>query len=59
MLDYLKEEEVIEPETTLEEVQKFVEHHIKAEECHDFYAAVRTAAQSSGDDSRKKKKAKA
>jgi endonuclease III len=59
MLDYLKEEEVIEPETTLEEVQKFVEHHIKAEECHDFYAAVRTAAQSSGDDARKKKKAKA
>src|SRR5438874_282325 len=59
MLDYLKEEEVLEPETTLEEAQKFVEHHIKAEECHDFYAAVRTAAQSAGDDSRKKKKAKA
>jgi endonuclease III len=59
MLDYLKEEEVLEPDTSLEEAQKFVEHHIKAEECHDFYAAVRTAAQSAGDDSRKKKKAKA
>jgi len=59
MLDYLKEEGVLESETSLEEAQKFVEHHIKAEECHDFYAAVRTAAQGSGDDTRKKKKAKA
>jgi len=59
MLDYLKEEGILEPETSLEEAQKFVEHHIKAEECHDFYAAVRTAAQGGGDDSRKKKKAKA
>jgi endonuclease III len=59
MLDYLKEEGILEPETSLEEAQKFVEHHIKAEECHDFYAVVRTAAQSSGDDTRKKKKAKA
>jgi endonuclease III len=59
MLDYLKEEEILEPETSLEEAQKFVEHHIKAEECHEFYAAVRTAAQSAGDDTRKKKKAKA
>src|SRR6266550_3676395 len=60
MLDYLKEEGVLEPETSLEEAQKFVEHHIKAAECHDFYAAVRMAAQSgSGDDSRKKKRTKA
>ena len=59
MLDYLKEEEILEPDTSLEEAQKFVEHHIKAEECHDLYAAVRTATQSAGDDSRKKKKAKA
>ncbi len=59
MLDYLKEEEILESDTSLEEAQKFVEHHIKAEECHDFYAAVRTAAQGGGEDSRKKKKAKA
>ena len=58
MLEYLREEEVIEPETSLEEAQKFVEHHIKAEECHDFYRALRAAAQSAGDDSKKKKKAK-
>jgi endonuclease III len=59
ILDYLKEEGVLEAETTLEEAQKFVEHHIKAEECHDFYAVVRTAAQGGGEDSKKKKKAKA
>jgi endonuclease III len=58
MLEHLREEGVIEPETTLEEAQKFVEHHIKAEECHDFYRALRAAAQSAGDDSKKKKKAK-
>ena len=58
MLDYLKAEEVIEPETTLEEAQKFVEHHIKAEECHDFYHAIRAAAQSAGEESKKKKKGK-
>ena len=59
ILDYLKDEGILESDTSLEEAQKFVEHHIKAEECHDFYAAVRTAAQGGGEDSRKKKKAKA
>jgi len=58
ILDYLKDEGILESDTSLEEAQKFVEHHIKAEECHDFYAAVRTAAQGGADDSRKKKKAK-
>jgi endonuclease III len=56
MLEYLKEEEVVEPETSIEEAQKFVEHHIKAEECHDFYHATRAAAQSAGDEAKKKKK---
>src|SRR3954447_18409939 len=28
MLEYLKEEDVLDPETTLEEAQKFVEHHL-------------------------------
>jgi endonuclease III len=55
-LEYLRSEEVVEPETPVEDAQRFVEHHIKAEECYDFYAVVRTAAQSMGDDARKKKK---
>jgi endonuclease III len=59
MLDFLKEEGILEPETSLEEAQKFVEHHVKAEECHDLYAVLRTAAQGGGEDAKKKKKAKA
>lgn len=57
MLEYLRGEEIVEPQTSLEEAQKFVEHHIKAEECHDFYRAFRVAAQSAaGKDAKKKKK---
>ena len=44
MVEFLKEEDVLDPETTLEEAQKFVEHHLKAEECHDLYTALRQAA---------------
>jgi endonuclease III len=59
IVEYLKAEGILEPETTLEEAQKFVEHHVKAEECHDVYSILRGAAQSAGDDPKKKKKAKA
>jgi endonuclease III len=60
-VEYLKGEEVLEPETGVEEAQRFLEHHIKAEECHDFYTAVRVAAAgvSAAADDKKKKKAKA
>jgi endonuclease III len=44
MAEFLKEEDVLDPETTLEEAQKFVEHHLKAEECYDLYSALRQAA---------------
>jgi len=56
IVDYLMGEEVLEPETSIEDAQKFVEHHIKAEECYDFYAVARAAAQQGGDDSKKKRK---
>jgi endonuclease III len=59
MLEYLTSEEVLEPGTNLEDAQKFLEHHVKAEECYDFYTVVRAAAQSAGEDAKKKKKAKA
>ena len=63
-VEYLKGEDVLEPDTGVEEAQKFLEHHIKAEECHDFYTAVRVAsaaasAGASAADEKKKKKAKA
>ena len=44
MLAYLNEEEILEEGTSLEDAQKFVEHHIKADECHNFYACLRAAA---------------
>jgi endonuclease III len=43
MLAYLAEEEIVEEGTNLEDAQKFVEHHIKAEECHAFYTSLRAA----------------
>ncbi len=44
MMDYLREEGVIDEETTIEEAQKFVENHIKGEEIYDFYWVLRRAA---------------
>src|SRR5687768_14217198 len=40
-VDYLRDEEVLEPDTEVDEAQRFLEHHIKAEECHDFYTVIR------------------
>src|SRR5688572_20436658 len=56
MLGYLKEEEVVEPATTLDEAQKFVEHYFKAEEYHDLFYVIREAALAAGDDAKKKRK---
>lgn len=56
MLEYLRGEEIVEPGTSLEDAQKFVEHHIKAEECHDFFRAFRAGAQSAAAKEAKKKK---
>jgi endonuclease III len=44
MLDYLREEGVVEEETTKEEAQKFVENHIKGEDIYDLYCVLRRAA---------------
>jgi endonuclease III len=44
MLDYLKEQGLIEPEVPLEEAQRFVENHLKAEECYDFFCCIRQGA---------------
>ncbi len=40
-LEYLIKEEVLDEGTSLADAQKFVEHHLKAEECYAFYVAVR------------------
>jgi hypothetical protein len=45
MLAYLREQDVVDPQTPLAEIHRFIEHHVKAEECSDFFFAVRRASQ--------------
>ena len=52
-LDFLKGHHVVEDTTSLDECQRFVEHHLKAEECYDFFACLRAGALEGG---KKKKK---
>lgn len=53
ILALLKEEGVVDEETSVEDAQKFVEHHLKADDCYDFFRVIRKAAH---EDSRPKKK---
>ena len=53
MLAVLKDEEIVDEETTLVDAQKFVEHNTKADECYDMFICLRRAA---FDGSRKKRK---
>ena len=57
ILAYFKEQEVVEEDATLEDAQRFVEYHLKAEECFDLFAAVRKVV--SDETGRARKKAKA
>ena len=41
ILSYLSDQGIVEEGTNLADAQKFVEHHLKAEECYDFFHAVR------------------
>jgi endonuclease III len=56
ILSYLKEQEVVEGDANLADAQRFVEHHLKAEECHDLFAAARKVV--SDETGRARKKAK-
>jgi endonuclease III len=56
MRQYLVEEDALDKNLSLADAQKFIEHHIKAEECHDLFVALRRAVY---EDSRSKKKARA
>ncbi len=57
MLAYLREQEIIDEQTDLEEAQRFVEHHIKHEESHSFFMALHAATASEGGRAKKKVKA--
>jgi len=43
-LEYLRDHHVVEESTSLDECQRFVEHHLKAEECYDLFACLRAGA---------------
>ncbi len=43
ILSFLIEEEIIEEGTSLQDAQKFVEHHLKADECYEFFYALRNS----------------
>jgi len=49
----LREYDIVEEQTTLEEAQRFVEHHLKADEAYEFFSLVRAASQ---DGSKRKSK---
>ena len=44
MVAYLVSHEVFDEAVDLHEAQKFLEHHVKGEDCHDFFQALRHAA---------------
>lgn len=53
ILAFLKEEEVVEEQATLDDAQKFVEHNVKADDLYVFFSAIRRAV---FEESRRKKK---
>lgn len=42
ILNWLRDEELVEPETTMEEAQRFVESHLKGDDLHRFFRALRS-----------------
>src|SRR5687767_8156902 len=43
-LEYLRDHDIVEASTTLDEGQRFVEHHLKADECYDLFACLKAGA---------------
>ena len=57
MLEVFVEEEIVEENTSLEDAQKFIEHHLKDSECYDLYYAMRQVAFEERKGTKKKAKA--
>ena len=45
MVAFLRDEGIVDEKTMVVEAQRFIEHHLKVEECHDFFTVFRKAAQ--------------
>ena len=56
MLEYLRDLKIVDADTTLDDAQRFVEHHLKAEDLYPFFVSLRAAAM---EDAKGKKKQKA
>jgi endonuclease III len=54
ILELLREQGIVDDGTSLEDAQRFVEHHLKADECHDFFTAVRKELMAEGKGKKKK-----
>jgi endonuclease III len=54
ILQLLRDEDVVEEQSNIEEAQRFVEHHLKTGEAYPFFAAARQAAFEESRRSRKK-----
>jgi endonuclease III len=57
MVEYLRDQGIIEEGATLDEAQRFLEHQLKADECYDLFASMRRVVSDEGTRSRKKAKA--
>ena len=52
---YLRDHGILDEDTSLEDAQKFIEHHLKAEEIYDFFRVLRRAVSSRASEPEKKK----
>ena len=57
MVAYLVREEIVDENMPAEEVQKFLEHHVKAEDHYNLYAVLRRAAANMGEKKKVKSRA--
>jgi len=55
ILTFLREEQAVDESASIDEAQRFIEHHLKAEECRDLFFALRRALADDSDKGRKKK----
>jgi endonuclease III len=57
ILNYLREHGIVEDGTSLDDLQKFLEHAVKADECYDLFLSLRRAAHADESGKAAKKKA--
>jgi hypothetical protein len=53
MLSYLKSQKAVAPAATLDEAQRFLEHHLKSEEIYEAFRLVRRAASAAAEGAEK------